>query len=80
MKEHHKIQTVYKRDPATKHKTLIADDFSLPEFEFLRNNEWIFTEKVDGTNVRVIFRWRNHHIRRKNGSSTNFYASHGSVE
>jgi len=55
MKEYHKIQTVYKRDPATKHKTLIEGDFSLPEFEFLQNNKWIFTEKVDGTNVRVIF-------------------------
>ncbi len=55
MKEYHKIRTVYKRDPATKHKTLIEGDFSLPEFEFLRSNEWIFTEKVDGTNVRVIF-------------------------
>ncbi|WP_089724394.1 RNA ligase family protein [Candidatus Thiosymbion oneisti] len=55
MKEYHKIQTVYKRDPATKHKTLIEGDFSLPEFEFLQHNKWIFTEKVDGTNVRVIF-------------------------
>lgn len=55
MKEYHKIQTVYKRDPATKHKTLLEGDFSLPEFGFLRNNEWVFTEKVDGTNVRVIF-------------------------
>ena len=55
MKEYHKIQTVYKRDPATKHKTLIEGDFSLPEFEFLQSNKWIFTEKVDGTNVRVIF-------------------------
>ncbi len=55
LKEYHKIQTVYKRDPATKHKTLIEGDFSLPEFKFLQNNEWIFTEKVDGTNVRVIF-------------------------
>jgi len=55
MKEFHKIQTVYKRDPETKHKTLIEGDFSLPEFEFLQNNAWVFTEKVDGTNVRVIF-------------------------
>jgi len=55
MKEYHKIQTIYKRDPATRHKTLIEGDFSFPEFEFLRNNEWIFTEKVDGTNMRVIF-------------------------
>jgi len=55
MNEYHKIQTVYKRNPATKHKTLLEGDLSLPEFEFLRNNQWLFTEKVDGTNVRVIF-------------------------
>jgi len=56
MKEFHKIQTIYKRDPATKHRTLVEGDFSLPEFGFLQNNAWVFTEKVDGTNnVRVIF-------------------------
>jgi len=55
MKEYHKIQTVYKRDPDNKMKTLIDGDFSLPEFEYLQNNEWVFTEKVDGTNIRVIW-------------------------
>lgn len=24
-----------------------------PVFDYLRNNQWVFTEKVDGTNVRV---------------------------
>jgi hypothetical protein len=55
MKTYHKIETVFKRNPETKHKTLIYGDCSLPEFEFLANNEWVFTEKVDGTNIRVIF-------------------------
>ncbi len=55
MKEYHKIQTVYKRDPATKYKTLLEKEFSTPEFEYLQNNTWIFTEKVDGTNIRVMF-------------------------
>lgn len=55
MKEYHKIQTVYKRDPDNKYKTVIEGNFSLPEFKFLENNEWIFTEKVDGTNIRVMF-------------------------
>ncbi|MCP4699490.1 MAG: hypothetical protein GY862_21980 [Gammaproteobacteria bacterium] len=55
MEEYHKIQTIYKRDPAARHKNLIEGDFSLPEFEFLQNNEWVFTEKVDGTNIRIIF-------------------------
>lgn len=54
MKEYHKIQTVFKRDMATKHKTLLEGQWVLPEFEYLANNLWTFTEKVDGTNIRVI--------------------------
>lgn len=27
----------------------------MPEFEYLANNQWVFTEKVDGTNIRVMF-------------------------
>jgi len=53
MKEYHKIQTVYLRDPATKYKTLLEGQFTKPEFEYLKNNMWVFTEKVDGTNIRV---------------------------
>jgi ATP-dependent RNA circularization protein (DNA/RNA ligase family) len=55
MSEYHKIQTIFKRDMATKHKTLIEGDWSLPEFGYLAANEWHFTEKVDGTNIRVMF-------------------------
>lgn len=55
MKEYHKIQTVFKRDPATRHKTLLEGDFSLPEFQYLANNQWVYTEKVDGTNIRIMF-------------------------
>lgn len=53
MNEYHKIQTVFKRDPGTKFKTLLEGEFSLPEFSWLANNKWIFTEKVDGTNIRI---------------------------
>ncbi len=55
MKEYHKIQTVFKRDPATNMKTLLENNYSLPEFEYLAGNQWVFTEKVDGTNIRVMF-------------------------
>ena len=55
MKEYHKIQTVFKRDPATKHKTLLEGNYSIPAFEYLANNEWVFTEKIDGTNIRVNY-------------------------
>lgn len=54
MKEYHKIQTVFKRDPNTKLKTVIEGEYSLPCFEFLNGNQWVFTEKVDGTNIRVM--------------------------
>ena len=54
MSQYHKIQTVFKRDPATNHKTLLFGEYSLPEFDYLRDNEWVFTEKVDGTNIRVM--------------------------
>ena len=54
MSQYHKIQTIFKRDPATNHKTLLMGDFSIPEFEYLQHNEWVFTEKVDGTNIRII--------------------------
>lgn len=59
MKEYHKINTVYKRDPATKMKTLLIGEYSEPAFHYLTNNEWIFTEKVDGTNIRVIWDGKN---------------------
>ncbi len=53
MEEYHKIQTVYKRDPETKFRTLLEGEYALPEFQYLENNLWAFTEKVDGTNIRV---------------------------
>ena len=54
MNKYHKIQSVFKRDPATKHKTFL-DEYSVPEFEYLKNNNWIWTEKVNGTNIRLIY-------------------------
>lgn len=55
MNEYHKIQSVFFRDPATKHKTFLMGQWSMPEFAYLANNQWAFTEKVDGTNIRVMW-------------------------
>jgi hypothetical protein len=52
MKKYHKINTVFKRGPR---KELLEGEFSLPEFEYLKDTTWVWTEKVDGTNIRV--RW-----------------------
>lgn len=51
MEEYHKIQSVYKRDEKT-HR-FIEGEWSLPEFSYLQYTGWEFTEKVDGTNIRV---------------------------
>lgn len=56
MNEYHKIQTLFKRNMADKRKLLLEGQWTLPEFEFLANNTWVFTEKVDGTNIRVMFK------------------------
>jgi ATP-dependent RNA circularization protein (DNA/RNA ligase family) len=54
MKEYHKIDTVYLRDPKTKFKKLLMGQYANPVFEFLANCQWVFTEKVDGTNIRIM--------------------------
>lgn len=53
MSEYHKIQTIFKRDMDSPQKALMEGKWTLPEFEYLANNRWEFTEKVDGTNIRV---------------------------
>lgn len=56
MSEYHKIQSIFKRDMESRRKTLVEGEWTLPEFEYLADNTWTFTEKVDGTNIRVILK------------------------
>lgn len=55
MKEYHKIQSVFLRDPATNHRTFLLGQYSTPAIGYLANNEWVWTEKIDGTNIRVVW-------------------------
>lgn len=55
MNTYHKINTIFKRDMSKSNNPIIIGDWSEPEFEFLANNQWVFTEKVDGTNIRVMW-------------------------
>lgn len=61
MKEYPKIQSVFKRDRKT-HK-FIEGKFTCSEFEYLKDNQWEFTEKVDGTNCRVDWNHETQEIR-----------------
>lgn len=51
---YHSIPTVWRRDPETKHKTLIENAWENPALEALRDLRWEWTEKVDGTNIRLV--------------------------
>ena len=53
--EYHKIVTVYQRDPSTNFKTLLEGQWATPELSYLSSAEWRFTEKIDGTNIRIIW-------------------------
>lgn len=59
MNEYHKIETLYERDMEG-NKKLIEGKFRNPAVEFLKDNKWHFTEKVDGTNIRV--HWDGHTV------------------
>lgn len=59
MKEYNKIETVYERD-VDGSKKLIEGKYRNETVEFLANNKWIFTEKIDGTNIRI--HWDGHRI------------------
>lgn len=55
MREYPKINSMFKRDMSKPNRPLIVGDWATPELEYLSKCDWDFTEKVDGTNVRVMF-------------------------
>jgi hypothetical protein len=55
---YHKINAPFKRHLDGPNKgRLIIGDWALPEFEYLAKCPWEFTEKVDGTNIRIRIEW-----------------------
>lgn len=59
MIEYNKIDTLYKRDMEGS-KKLLEGEFRNPTVEFLKDNVWTFTEKIDGTNISVC--WDGHTV------------------
>lgn len=47
-----KINSVWKRDEKG---NILPGQYSTPEIEFLARCEWLWTEKVDGTNIRLSY-------------------------
>jgi len=52
-KVYHKIDTLWEFDNETKKH--IAGKFKNPYVELLKDNVWLFTEKLDGTNFRIMW-------------------------
>lgn len=52
MTEYQKIETLFKFDNATK---TYLPEFYNPYVEYLKDNAWICSEKIDGTNVQVEY-------------------------
>lgn len=54
MIEYPKINSIFMRDDSKKGHPFIEGQYAEPVFEYLKDNRWEFTEKVDGTQIRVI--------------------------
>lgn len=59
MTTYNKIETLYNRDIEGS-KKLIEGDYRNEAVEFLKDMTWQFTEKIDGTNIRIM--WDGHQI------------------
>lgn len=58
MKEYEKIETLFLRDDKT--KKLVEGKYRNETVEFLKDIDWEFTEKIDGTNIRIC--WDGHKV------------------
>lgn len=59
MTEYHKIETLFEPD-INGTKKLIDGAFRNEAVRYLANNDWFFTEKIDGTNIRI--HWDGHKV------------------
>lgn len=59
MEHYPKIETIFQRDMAGT-KRLMPGVYCNETVEFLKDNQWVFTEKIDGTNIRVC--WDGHRV------------------
>lgn len=59
MRTYEKIETVFCRDTDGT-KRIILNNFRNPTIAYLKDNVWVFTEKNDGTNIRV--HWDGHKV------------------
>lgn len=59
MKEYHKIEGIFEREEERPHK-MLPGKYRNPVWKALEKLQWTFTEKIDGTNIRV--HWDGHKV------------------
>jgi hypothetical protein len=59
MKPYHKIESLFTRDMEGT-KKLIEGEYRNSLVKYLKDNKWVFTEKIDGTNIRI--HWDGHNV------------------
>lgn len=52
--KYHKINSIFKRDMTKPNRPFVVGEWAQPEFAYLSDNEWEWTEKIDGTNIRIM--------------------------
>ena len=52
--KYHKILSLFKRNMEGD-KKFIMGEWTTPELKYLKDNDWVWTEKVDGTNIRIMW-------------------------
>lgn len=61
MIEYHKIYSPFRRETEGPNRNrVIPWAWTMPELQYLADQDWLFTEKVDGTNIRVG--WDGHKV------------------
>ena len=69
---YHKIKNIFKREERGKHK-LLKGCFTDETVEFLKDTKWLWSEKVDGTNISI--HWDGYNVnlygRTENPKTTN---------
>lgn len=60
--EYHKLWAPFKRIVTSKSQSYLdKTQWARPEFELLADQDWTWTEKVNGTNIRIM--WDGHRVR-----------------
>ncbi len=56
--KYHKILSLFKRNMEGD-KKFIMGEWTTPELKYLKDNDWVWTEKIDGTNIRIMWDGKN---------------------